>query len=143
MVKWALLGLCNSAIIHRIIFRRWIQILSAHSDHCGSTECRIGVTLVLGEIGVTRANPYLPVWPGSNPPPLPAPSALGLFRTPPRPAAVTQIRGRLGTCLLPSGRRPPCPDCIRRWGWGLTCGGDRKGIGCLTYSTTCRFGIAE
>ena len=35
----------------------FIKAISVHSDHCRAMACRIGVTLVLGEIDVTRRNP--------------------------------------------------------------------------------------
>ena len=47
-----------------------------------------------------------------------SPSVLMAWFAPQRSAAVTQLRGRLETCLLPGGRSPPGPDCIERWGMG-------------------------
>ena len=58
---------------------RWIKAFSVHSKHCRTMECRIGVTVVLGELDVAWVKPYQS---GRCPPPPPS-SAHGLVRIPP------------------------------------------------------------
>ena len=50
---------------------------------------------------------------------------------PQKPAAVTRFRGQT-LDHIPGGRRPPDPDYAGRWGWGMTFGEDKAGIGCQT-----------
>ena len=42
--------------IQRTSCFRWIEALSACSDHCRAMGCKIGVTVVLGEVDVARVN---------------------------------------------------------------------------------------
>ena len=119
--------------IGEMFFFCWIKDLSAHLCHCRAMGCRIGVTVVLGEMDVARVNPYRF---GQGQPPL-----LSAWFQARRPKAVTQFRGRLDVFLLADGRRPPGPDYIGRWGTGDKVWENKKTNQlkrCLTYQGCCR-----
>ena len=81
------------------------------------------MTLVLGEIDVARAKPAQP---GGKPPVRQA-AGTNLFSQGGR-----QLPGTARCPLMPGGRRPPGLDYVGHRGMGMTCGEDKKGIGCAS-----------
>ena len=111
---WAQKFSCGAGLVFRFFF---IEALSVQSGHCRAMGYRMGDDIGPGR-NERRPSAPIPIWPGYRQISWSGSYPSGQRRPP-------NFGGRYGIDHLPGGRRPPGPDYVGRWGWGMTCGGDK------------------